>query len=138
MGQCKSKVKVLESHQTDTTEKEDKVSKSNKRKWRKSKGYSLSESVEESLHRFPTEKEVSQQIQSCQSAVLVSFNAKSEVEGHPSQEFRLSQEGRPVRDHYTRTKSCSSTPLDTIQNLKIVSPLSDSYSNITGNKIKCI
>ena len=50
-GQCKSKAGALEDGDPGGTPGAGKTRRSNKRKWRKSKGYSLSASLESDLHR---------------------------------------------------------------------------------------
>ena len=75
MGQCKSKVQVLEAGDPESSkEKEEKSKKSLKRKWRKSKGYSLSESLEGNLES--SSNNISDLSSSRQSipALLVSYN----------------------------------------------------------------
>ena len=78
MGQCKSKVQVLDESDRERRAEESRLKKANKRRWRKSKGYSLSASLEGNLDLGEAAGRKSEEFKRSDAAVLLSYNVREE------------------------------------------------------------
>ena len=78
MGQCKSKVQVLDESDRERWAEESRLKKANKRRWRKSKGYSLSASLEGNLDLGEAAGRKSEEFKRSDAAVLLSYNVREE------------------------------------------------------------
>ena len=78
MGQCKSKVQVLDESDRERRAEEARLKKANKRRWRKSKGYSLSASLEGNLDLGEAAGRKGEEFKRSDAAVLLSYNLREE------------------------------------------------------------
>ena len=78
MGQCKSKVQVLDESDRERWAEESRLKKANKRRWRKSKGYSLSASLEGNLDLGEAAGRKGEEFKRSDAAVLLSYNLREE------------------------------------------------------------
>ena len=81
MGQCKSKVKTLDDEDVGSKEVEHRTKKSSKKKWRRSRAYSVDGSEDVGLQsRFGSETNVCPENKARSSAVLLSYSLKRHAE----------------------------------------------------------
>ena len=81
MGQCKSKVKTLDDEEVGSKEVEHRTKKSSKKKWRRSRAYSVDGSEDVGLQsRFGSESNVCPENKARSSAVLLSYSLKRHAE----------------------------------------------------------